>query len=78
MKNIILYEDDNRTLIFQSDDWDKIQEWFKATLEDITSKGGKIYSQSLDLAWGTFEDETAWKIVIYRNWEVPELRKVTI
>lgn len=76
MKNIIIYKDDNCTLIFKSDDWDKIQEWFKDTLDDIKKKGGTIYSQSLDLAWGTFEDETGWKIVIYRDWEVPELRKI--
>lgn len=76
MKNIILYEDDNRTLIFQSDDWDEIQDWFRSTLKEIKEKGGKIYSQSLDLAWGTFEDESPWKIAIYQSWEIFQLRKI--
>lgn len=76
MKNIILYEDNNRTLIFQSDDWDQIQDWFRSTLKDIKEKGGVIQSQSLDLAWGLFEDGTSWKIVIYRDWEVQQLRKI--
>lgn len=77
MKFIIIYEDDNRTLLFQSDDRSEVEKWFANVLDQIRQKGGEIQCRAQDVAWGTVEDHS-WKITIYYDWEVEKLRNITV
>ena len=77
MKFIIIYEDDNRTLLFQSDDRSKVEKWFTNVLNQIQQKGGEIQGRTLDVAWGTVDDHS-WKVTIYYDWEVEKLRNITV
>lgn len=77
MKFIIIYDDDNRTLLFQSDDRSEVEKWFTNVLDQIQQKGGKIQFWGEDVAWGTVEGHS-WKITIYYDWEVEKLRNITV
>lgn len=77
MKFIIIYDDDNRTLLFQSNDRSEVEKWFANVLDQIQQKGGKIQFWGEDVAWGTVEDHS-WKITIYYDWEVEKLRSITV
>ena len=77
MKFIIIYDDDNRTLLFQSDDRSEVEKWFANVLDQIQQKGGEIQYRAQDVAWGMVEDHS-WKITIYYDWEVEKLKNITI
>ena len=77
MKFIIIYEDDNRTLLFQSDDKSRVRKWFQDVLNQVKQKGGEIQCQAEDVAWGTVDDH-GWKVTIYYGWEVERLRNIVV
>ena len=77
MKFIIIYEDDNRTLLFKSDDRSEIEKWFTNVLNQIQQKGGEIQYRAQDVAWGTVDDHS-WKVIIYYDWEVEKLKNITV
>ena len=64
MKFIIIYDGDNGTLLFQSDDRSEVEKWFTNVLDQIQQKGGKIQFWGEDVAWGTVEGHS-WEFTIY-------------
>lgn len=76
MKYIIIYEDDNRTLVFKSDSEEEVYKWHKTTLNDIKESGGEVDFDFGYATWGTFLNGDSWKIVIYNDYEVDNLRRI--
>ena len=79
MKFIIIFEDEDRTLVFKSNSREEVDEWFKRTIEKIKSKEGEVYDRDKDVAWGTNKKgEEFWKITVYEDWEIDALRDIVI
>lgn len=79
MKFIIIFEDENRTLIFKSNSREEVDEWIKRTIEKIKSKEGEVYNRDKDVAWGTNKQSGKfWKITVYENWEIDTLKDIVI
>lgn len=76
MKYIIIYEDDDRTLVFKSDSKEEVDKWYKATINDIKKSGGDVDFDFGYVAWGTLLNGDFWKIVVYNDYEVDNLRKI--
>lgn len=76
MKYIIIYEDNNRTLVFQSDSKEKVNEWFETTINDIKENGGSVMLKFHDVAWGYLLNENFWKITIYNEHEIYNPKRI--
>lgn len=76
MKYIIIYEDDNRTLVFKSDSGKEVYKWYKATINNIKESGGKVDFDFCCVAWGTLLNGDFWKIMVYNDYEVDNLKKI--
>lgn len=76
MKYIIIYEDDNRTLVFKSESKEEVDKWRENTINDIKESGGEV---DFDLGFasvGTLLNGDSWKIVVYNDYEVNNLRRI--
>lgn len=76
MKYIIIYEDYNRTLVFKSDSKEEVNKWYESTINDIKENGGEVYFDLGHVAWGTLLNENSWKIVVYNDYEVDNLKRI--
>ena len=76
MKYIIIYEDSDRTLVFKSDSKEEVDKWFEATISDIQENGGYVISKFHDVAWGHLLNDGFWKITIYNDYEIDNLKRI--
>lgn len=76
MKYIIIYEDDSRTLVFKSDSKEEVDKWYESTINDIKESGGEMDFDFGYVAWGTLSNENSWKITIYNDYEVDNLKRI--
>ena len=76
MKYIIIYEDYIRTLVFKSDSKKEVDEWYESTINDIKESGGKVYYDLGHVVWGTLLNGDSWKIIVYNDYEVDNLRRI--
>ena len=76
MEYIIIYEDCDRTLVFKSDSMEEINEWFEATISDIQENGGCVIAKFHDIAWGNLLNDDFWKITIYNEHEIDNLKRI--
>ena len=76
MKYIIIYEDDNRTLVFKSDSKEEVDKWYESTINDIKESGGEVDFDFGFTVWGTLLNGDSWKIVVYNDYEVDNLRRI--
>ena len=76
MKYIIIYEDYVRTLVFKSDSKKEVDEWYESTINDIKESGGKVYYDLGHVVWGTLLNGDSWKIIVYNDYEVDNLRRI--
>ena len=76
MKYVIIYEDDSRTLVFKSDSKEEVDKWYESTINDIKESGGKMDFNFGYVAWGTLLNENSWKITIYNDYEVDNLKRI--
>ena len=76
MKYIIIYEDYVRTLVFKSDSKKEVNKWYKTTINDIKESGGEVEFDFDYVVWGKFLNGNSWKIVIYNDYEVDNLKRI--
>lgn len=76
MKYIIIYDDDDRTLVFKSDSKEEVDKWFETTISDIQESGGFVISKFHDVAWGHLINTDFWKITIYNEYEIDNLKRI--
>lgn len=76
MKYIIIYKDNDRTLVFQSDSKEEVNEWFEATINDIQESGGYVTCKFHDVAQGHLRNDDFWKITIYNEYEINKLKRI--
>lgn len=76
MKYIIIYEDDDRTLVFKSDSKKEVDKWYESTINDIKESGGKVDFDFGYVVWGTLFNGNSWKIIVYNDYEVDNLKKI--
>lgn len=76
MKYIIIYEDYVRTLVFKSDSKKEVDEWYESTINDIKESGGKVDFDFGYVVWGTLFNGNSWKIIVYNDYEVDNLKKI--
>ena len=76
MKYIIIYEDYVRTLVFKSDSKKEVDKWYESTINDIKENGGKVDFDFGYVAWGTLFNGNSWKIIVYNDYEVDNLRRI--
>lgn len=76
MKYIIIYEDDTRTLIFKSNSREKVDKWMEKTVNNIKELGGITNFSFPDVAFGILSDGESWKISIYNDYEIDNLKKI--
>ena len=76
MEYIIIYGDYARTLVFKSNSIEEVNEWFEATISDIQENGGYVISKFHDVAWGHFLNDDFWKITIYNEHEIDNLKRI--
>ena len=76
MKYIIIYEDYIRTLVFKSDSKKEVDEWYESTINDIKESGGKVDFDFGYVVWGTLFNGNSWKIIVYNDYEVDNLKKI--
>lgn len=76
MEYIIIYEDYDCTLVFKSNSMEEINEWFEATINDIQESGGYVTSKFHDVAQGHLRNDDFWKITIYNEHEIDNLKRI--
>ena len=76
MKYIIIYEDYVRTLVFKSDSKKEVDKWYESTINDIKESGGKVDFDLGHVAWGALFNGNYWKIIIYNDYEVDNLKRI--
>ena len=76
MKYIIIYEDSDRTLVFKSDSKKEVDKWYESTINDIKESGGKVDFDFGYVAWGTLFNGNSWKIIVYNDYEVNNLKRI--
>lgn len=76
MKYIIIYEDYVRTLVFKSDSKKEVDKWYESTINDIKESGGKVDFDLGYVAWGALFNGNSWKIIIYNDYEVDNLKRI--
>ena len=76
MKYIIIYEDSDRTLVFKSDSKKEVDKWYESTINDIKESGGKVDFDFFFFFWGTLLNGDFWKIVVYNDYEVNNLKRI--
>lgn len=85
MKYIIIFEDEERTLIFKSDDFDEVQSWFNKTIKNLWDNDySEVYNhltkEEGGVAWGhnAFDYKRYWKITVYVDWQIDKLMSIGI
>lgn len=76
MKYIIIYKDCDGILVFKSDSMEEINEWFETTIRDIQENGGHVIAKFHAVAWGNLPNEDFWKITIYNEHEIDNLKRI--
>ena len=76
MKYIIIYEDSDRTLVFKSDSKEEVDKWYESTINDIKESGGEVGFDFGYVVWGTLLSGSYWKIVVYNDYEVDNLKRI--
>ena len=76
MKYIIIYEDCTRTLVFKSDSGEEVDKWYETTINDIKESGDEVDFSCGFVAWGKLLNGSYWKIVVYNDYEVDNLRRI--
>ena len=76
MKYIIIYEDCDRTLVFKSDSKEEVNKWYETTISDIQESGGEVDLDLGFVVWGKLLNGSYWKIVVYNDYEVDNLRRI--
>ena len=85
MKYIIVFEDEDRTLIFRSDDFEEVKNWFDKTRKNLFDKDyTEVYNyltkEDGGVAWGdnAFDYKRYWKITVYVDWQIDKLKPIGI
>lgn len=85
MKYIIIFEDEDRTLIFKSDDFEEVKNWFDRTRKNLFDLNyTEFYSILTEndggVAWGhnAFDYKRYWKITVYVDWQIEKLISIGI
>ena len=76
MKYIIIYEDCDRTLVFKSDSKEEVDKWYESTINDIKESGGEVDFDFGYVVWGKLLNGSYWKIVVYNDYEVDNLKRI--
>ena len=85
MKYIVIFEDEDRTLVFKSDDFEEVKDWFDKTIKklherDFTQFYNHLTKENGGVAWGhnSFDYKRYWKITVYVDWQIDKLKPIGI